>query len=46
MIRKHETTAEMVKRLLSVIEDRVEKSNRLSAQRSKGMESSLRKAAI
>jgi len=36
----------MVKRLLSVIEERVEKTNRKSTQRSGLMENSLKKAAI
>jgi len=46
MIRNHKTTAEMVKKFLSVIEERVERTNQKSAPRSNRLDSSLERAAI
>lgn len=41
MIRKHITTTEMVKRLLSVIENRVEKSKAHHSDRKRNLETTL-----
>jgi len=41
MIRKHVTTADMVKKLLNVIEDRVEKSKGKNLLRSRNVETTL-----
>jgi len=41
MIRKHITTTEMVKKLLNVIEDRVEKGKRRKLIRNRNMETNL-----
>jgi hypothetical protein len=46
MIRKHQTTAEMVKKLLNVIETRVERANQKSPDRSGRMQSSLERSTI
>ncbi len=41
MIRKHITTSEMVKKLLNVIEDRVEKSKGKKLARNRNLETTL-----
>lgn len=41
MIRKHITTADMVKKLLNVIEDRVEKSKGKKLVRNRNVETTL-----
>lgn len=46
MIRKHKTTAEMVKQLLNVIEGRVERTNQNRATRSNRLDNSLEEATI
>jgi hypothetical protein len=46
MIRKHKTTAEMVKQLLNVIEDRVERANQKPAPLSNRLDSTLEQATM
>ena len=46
MIRKHKTTAEMVKQLLNVIEDRVERANQKPAPHSNRLDSTLEQATM
>lgn len=46
MIRKHKTTADMVKKLLNVIEDRVERANQKPAARSNRLDNSLEQATM
>jgi len=46
MIRKHKTTAEMVKQLLNVIEDRVERANQKPVPRSNRLDSTLEQATM
>lgn len=41
MIRKHTTTAEMVKRFLNVIEERVEKSKESRLMKKRNLETTL-----
>lgn len=42
MIRKHITTHEMVKKLLNVIQNRVEKSKRKKLERSRNLETTIK----
>lgn len=46
MIRKHNTTAEMVKQLLNVIEDRVERANQKPSPRSSRLDNTLEQATM
>lgn len=46
MIRKHQTTAEMVKKLLNVIETRVERANAKASKDSTRLEASWDRSTI
>jgi len=46
MIRKHKTTAEMVKQFLNVIEERVERTNKNPQTKSSRFEEALKRTAI
>ena len=46
MMRKHKTTAEMVKQLLNVIEERVERANQRPVPRTSRFDTSIERASI
>ena len=46
MIRKHKATAEMVKQLLNVIENRIDRANQKPAPRSNRLDNTLEQATI